>query len=409
MTFRRTCTTPTRQPTCGTRSRLNDRYFDSLELHARYEDGLVVYLNGNQVLKRNAPFVPTWNSSATQSRADSAAISAETIDMSLTSNQLQVGNNVLAIHGMNVSPLDADFLLAPRLEATQVTYGSSQFFALPSPGRSNHLGSGNPTLLIHNVTPSKREPSNNETVSVTASIIQDRAAVSAVQLHYRVMYGGTTTIPMYDDGSHGDGGAGDGVFGASIPASAAGPGDMVRYYITATDTQGSSARFPEFLDPDGSPQYDGLVVSDGTQSDLPIYHWYTPGPGLVPQWKRHQQPHLRCGQPLFYRRHFYDNILVRTRGETSQDFLAPKFKFTVQRRSRVSLDPDLDTVPTINLEPTWADPSSLRLTLGFEIFREAGAYASTGLSRPHADERRILSPLGLRRACQSTVPEPERS
>ena len=58
---------------------LNDRYFDSLELHTRYEDGLVVFLNGNQVLKRNAPFVPTWNSSATESRADSTAISAETL------------------------------------------------------------------------------------------------------------------------------------------------------------------------------------------------------------------------------------------------------------------------------------------------------------------------------------------
>ncbi len=62
---------------------LSSRYYDSIQLHARYEDGLVVYLNGNQVLSRNAPAVPTWNSAATQSRPDSIAISPETFDLSL--------------------------------------------------------------------------------------------------------------------------------------------------------------------------------------------------------------------------------------------------------------------------------------------------------------------------------------
>jgi hypothetical protein len=73
---------------------------------------------------------------------------------------------------------------------------------------------------------------------------------------------------------------------------------------------------------------------------------------------------------------FYDNIRVRVRGETSQDFLAPKFKFTFNEDYEFRFDRDLDTVQTLNLEPTWADPSNLRLTLGFEMFREAGAYAS---------------------------------
>ena len=247
---------------------------------------------------------------------------------------------MLAIHGMNVSPLDSDFLIAPRLEGTRVTYGSSQFFALPSPGRSNHLGCGSPTLLIHNVTPSNIEPSNNETVSITANILQDRVAVSKVQLHYRVMYGGETTIAMYDDGGHGDGAAGDGVFGASIPASAADPGDMVRYYITATDTQGSSSRYPEFLDPDGSPQYDGLVVSDGTQSELPIYHWYTQDP----DWFRNgdgTNNRSYASASLYYDGAFYDNIRVRVRGETSQDFVAPKFKFTFNEGHEFRFDREL--------------------------------------------------------------------
>ena len=46
------------------------------------------------------------------------------------------------------------------------------------------------------------------------------------------------TITMYDDGLHGDGAAGDGVFGAQVPAEAA--GTTVSYSIIATDSNGST-------------------------------------------------------------------------------------------------------------------------------------------------------------------------
>ncbi|MCZ6792978.1 MAG: lamin tail domain-containing protein, partial [Planctomycetota bacterium] len=38
---------------------------DRLTLRIRYDDGFVAYLNGQEVSRRNAPAVPTWNSSAT--------------------------------------------------------------------------------------------------------------------------------------------------------------------------------------------------------------------------------------------------------------------------------------------------------------------------------------------------------
>jgi blue copper oxidase len=47
------------------------------------------------------------------------------------------------------------------------------------------------------------------------------------------------TITMYDDGLHGDGAAGDGVYGATIPQQAA--GTTVSYTITATDSLGGTA------------------------------------------------------------------------------------------------------------------------------------------------------------------------
>ena len=64
------------------------------------------------------------------------------------------------------------------------------------------------------------------------------------QITVTVSSGGasTSTVTMYDDGAHGDGVAGDHVYGAQIPAMAV--GTTVRYYLTATDDAGLSSSSP---------------------------------------------------------------------------------------------------------------------------------------------------------------------
>ena len=64
----------------------------------------------------------------------------------------------------------------------------------------------------------------------------------------------TYYLNMFDDGAHGDGQAGDGVYGASIPAGSSSPGEMIRYYIRAYDTQGGENRLPLPLDTVGVNQ-----------------------------------------------------------------------------------------------------------------------------------------------------------
>ena len=75
------------------------------------------------------------------------------------------------------------------------------------------------------------------------------------------MFSNEVTVPMFDDGSHGDGLAADGIWGGVIPASAATPGQMIRYFVYTTDIRSNSTRFPPFPDPVNSPQYAGTVVS----------------------------------------------------------------------------------------------------------------------------------------------------
>lgn len=59
-------------------------------------------------------------------------------------------------------------------------------------------------------------------------------------------------------------------YAASIPASAATSGALVRWYIRASDSQGGLTRDPLFLGPDDR-QYWGTVVGDpADQSSLPV-------------------------------------------------------------------------------------------------------------------------------------------
>ena len=64
------------------------------------------------------------------------------------------------------------------------------------------------------------------------------------QITVTVTSGGTSswTVSMLDDGVHGDGNAGDGRYGAQIPAGAVGA--TVSYYVTATDDGGNTSSDP---------------------------------------------------------------------------------------------------------------------------------------------------------------------
>ena len=96
---------------------------NELTLKVRYDDGFVVYLNGQEVARRNFTGTPSWNS-----KADSAIESGvqgfdDYIDLSAFLSSLKAGANILAIHGMNSGPTSSDFLISVSLDAVLVTTG----------------------------------------------------------------------------------------------------------------------------------------------------------------------------------------------------------------------------------------------------------------------------------------------
>jgi len=111
----------------------------ALTLRIAYDDGFVVYLNGQQVATVNAPPDPTWNSAAPTWRDGDLEDVFEDIDLTERVGLLQDGPNILAIHVLNVTVTSSDLLVLPELLAelsleigTQVGYLDA-----PTPGTAN--------------------------------------------------------------------------------------------------------------------------------------------------------------------------------------------------------------------------------------------------------------------------------
>jgi len=346
----------------------------TLTLSIKYDDGFVAYLNGQKIVDRNAPETPDWNSMALVDRLDSIAIEDEVIDLSEYTGILVEGNNVLAIHGMNIVPESSDFLINVGLELRQITFGDDRFFVEPSPGESNVEGSLDSTPFLTELSHGEGMPVDNQDIIVTTRALPQGAVIQGVTLHYRIMFGNETSTPMFDDGLHGDGDSGDGIYGASIPHSLFDMGEMVRYYATAMDVLGQSSRFPFFASPEAS-EYEGTVVADpSVSSQLPIYHWFVQDP----DWFRNgngTNNYNESPAALFYDGEFYDNIIVNAKGRTSGQDVAPKIEFTFASDKKFVYSQTEESVKKFDLAAIYQDPSASRLTLGFEVFRDAGSNA----------------------------------
>ena len=114
----------------------------SLTMPIRYDDGLVAYLNGTEVARRNAPAgTPTNTTTAAGDRPATLATTPELIDLTPFLDQLTDGaGNVLAIHGLTEAATDGDFLIKAELAQYAVTAGSVNYYQAATPGGFNTAG-----------------------------------------------------------------------------------------------------------------------------------------------------------------------------------------------------------------------------------------------------------------------------
>ena len=116
-----------------------------------------------------------------------------------------------------------------------------------TPGAVNSVISGNVAPLVLDVAHFPPVPKSTDTVSITARI-RDEQPLSATTVtlfhrdHTSAGPGGFSSVVMRDDGAHGDGLAGDGVFGAQLPPAA--NGTVVEFYVRAADSTGNNRTWP---------------------------------------------------------------------------------------------------------------------------------------------------------------------
>ncbi len=144
-------------------------------------------------------------------------------------------------------PLDVQYFGPQLVDVSRGRYGEGELywtaFGNPSPGGAAN-GPPNDPPVISGTTHTPAFPGAMDPIDVSASIQDPDGIVEALV----VFSDGAVvdSLAMADDGASGDGEAGDGVFGATIPAQP--DGTTLDYFIHARDGAGVSA-----TDPIGAP------------------------------------------------------------------------------------------------------------------------------------------------------------
>lgn len=342
--------------------------FSNLRLLMRYDDGFVAYLNGQEILRSNAPSTLAWNASATTRHANAAALNWETFDITAARPLLQPGANILAIQALNLSSNSVHFFMQAQLlgENKAFTETGPRYFKLPTPGSPNGASPADLGPIFSGAGHSPATPRTDESLVVTGLVAQAFNSISNVTLTYRVMFGPEISVPMNDAGTNGDAFPGNGVWTGTIPAGVAAPGQMIRYYLTATDLAGNTSRWPIFPDPTNSAQYLGTVVIDSSiQTLLPMVHLFVQNTNAAD---------TQIGTPasLFYLNEFYDNVNMNIHGQSSASWAKKSHNFNFNGDHDFLSQPGAIRDGHIIFLTDYSDKARMRTTLTYAMAAQVG-------------------------------------
>jgi hypothetical protein len=347
----------------------NPSQYERLTLKVKYDDGFIAYINGQEIASANAPAVPLWNSAATELHD---GLEYETFTLPDAGDVLESGTNVLAIHGLNRTSASGDFLILPGLQASEQptpVNGLLHYFQTPTPGSANGVGTSDMGPAISDVAHVPPMPADDEDLTVRARIVSPTGTVTAATLRYIVMFTNETSIPLLDDGAHGDGTAGDGIYGATVPSGSYTAGQMVRYYLTAVDGQAHTSRWPLAEDP--APCLGTVVANPALTNSLPSLHWFVRNPGWHTNFPSGNNANWTNAW-LFWEGRFYDGVEVQVRGGSSAGWPKPSFKFEMSKGHYFNYATNREPVEEWNLQSTHSDKSYVRQILAHETYRNSG-------------------------------------
>ncbi|MFV2069777.1 MAG: lamin tail domain-containing protein, partial [Pirellulales bacterium] len=138
-----------------------------------------------------------------------------------------------------------------------------------SPGSANSVAAADIAPAIFDVAHAPIIPAASDAVTVTARFDDEDPSGVTGSLFWRVSTldpGPFQEVPMLDDGLHGDGDAGDGLYGAVIPAQE--DQAVVEFYVEAIDGGGRARTSPGPTDDLGTQAANMLYQVDNNQDRL---------------------------------------------------------------------------------------------------------------------------------------------
>ncbi|MEY4691727.1 MAG: hypothetical protein RIT19_2052 [Verrucomicrobiota bacterium] len=299
-----------------------------------------------------------------------------------TNFQLSAGGEYLALVRPDGTNIASEFKPAYARQVPDVSHGvvqqpqgnswlqgpSGVYFTQPTPGGPNLGGTAVPGPVIEDIQHTPRTPTDTEDLRVTARVRGTFQGVASVTLRWRVHFGPEASLPMWDDGAHGDGPAGDGVWAATLPAEVAAPGQMIRYRIFATDTQGTTSRWPLFPNPTTSPEYLGtMVLPTNLVTRLPVFHLF-----VAPNQLAGIDTESGGRVSLFHDGELYDNAYMELRGNTSAGLNKKSHRLEFNRGHELRHPGPGGSVRKSALLAEYLDPAYVRQHLCFWFLDSIG-------------------------------------
>lgn len=292
-----------------------------------------------------------------------------------TSFQLDAAGEYLALIAPNKTTILTGFSPAYPQQFDNVSYGVGgtdaaplwSYFTTPTPRAVNATG----TPAGPAITLLEKDPPQPVTgpLTIAAQVRPVNGPVATVNLIYRRMFNAETNIVMHDDGANGDTNANDGIWTATIPAGAFGPGEMTRWRVTATDSSARLTKEPAFRNSVDYPQYFGTVAFDSRiESRLPVLHWFTSNlSGSATE--------TGARGSVYYEGEFYDNVLFNLHGQSTAGFPKHSYNIDFNPHNHFRYKTNAARVSDIDLLTNWADKSKVRQVLAYEIMRGSGVAA----------------------------------
>lgn len=216
-------------------------------------------------------------------------------------------------------------------------------------------------------------PQPGQAITVTIQLSPESVITgNPPALRYRAMYSGETQTTFFDDGLHGDGAAGDKVWGAVIPSAPA-AGQMVRWRIGVT-SNGTTSRWPVNINASAElPLFEGTVVGGAPAGSLPVYQFFVAGytiPTSTSQTGIDSDAGARGA--FFGNGKLYDNVLIRIKGTTSRYLLKRSHRVDFNPGREFEWSPDYPPQRELNLNSEYNDPSYLRQNQQVWMHRDSG-------------------------------------